>query len=511
MKKIFILLLLAISFQTFAQTGWINQRAKINSKDSVKFAKDANFQVPARFQQSFKIGAVTVTASGTELNILDNALVNSTELNYLVGVTSNIQTQLNAKAPVNNPDFTGTRAKIGTDTLSTKAYVRAQTGMGAEEVAEQINDSLTQLKTDALPIDDLVWMKTDTGYTHKQVVSYDQLMAYTGGGSGLNFYELKGKVGISQGFPEDGDSIIPHSAFADYSHLMVYRDGLLQWFNGPVPHNTVGEGYVLDQEAEQIIVRPILAQGENVVIQAFAPVLWNTLVPEGVGGSSPLLDSLYAYWRCNELEGPYINDEVDGYIGTGYDAGPGWTGKLGTGVHFFSAGSAITVPYDADLGPTGDKLSISVWFKLDQLPSVSGVRNAFFTLWDNTNHIVTQLYAFTDNKIWGEVENSSGSEYFVSSSGTVTTGSWYHAVLVCEGTGKSLKIYLNNVQTTGNVFSGTLRSYNGNITIGNDQATYDKAVRGNMDEIGFWYQKLTTLDVALLWNSSSCRTYPFND
>jgi hypothetical protein len=121
------------------------------------------------------------------------------------------------------------------------------------------------------------------------------------------------------------------------------------------------------------------------------------------------------------------------------------------------------------------------------------------------------LSVYTDNKIWGQVTNSSGTEYYVSSSATVTTGSWYHAVLVCEGTGKTLKIYLNNVQTTGNAFSGTLRSFNGNITIGNEQATYNKAVRGNMDEIGYWYQKLTTLDVALLWNSSSCRTYPFND
>lgn len=43
----------------------------------------------------FTIGAVSMTATGTQLN-------------YVAGVTSAIQTQLNAKAPVASPTFTGT-------------------------------------------------------------------------------------------------------------------------------------------------------------------------------------------------------------------------------------------------------------------------------------------------------------------------------------------------------------------------------------------------------------------
>ena len=48
----------------------------------------------------------TVTAA--ELNILANATITTTELNYLSGVTSSIQDQLDTKAPINNPVFTGT-------------------------------------------------------------------------------------------------------------------------------------------------------------------------------------------------------------------------------------------------------------------------------------------------------------------------------------------------------------------------------------------------------------------
>ena len=51
---------------------------------------------------------VALTASSTELNILDGATLSTTELNYVDGVTSAIQTQIDTKAPSASPTFTGT-------------------------------------------------------------------------------------------------------------------------------------------------------------------------------------------------------------------------------------------------------------------------------------------------------------------------------------------------------------------------------------------------------------------
>ena len=48
------------------------------------------------------------TLTTQELNILDGATLTVTELNYVDGVTSPIQTQLDAKAPLASPTFTGT-------------------------------------------------------------------------------------------------------------------------------------------------------------------------------------------------------------------------------------------------------------------------------------------------------------------------------------------------------------------------------------------------------------------
>jgi hypothetical protein len=54
------------------------------------------------------IGLNGVTADAAELNILDGATLTTTELNYVDGVTSGIQGQLDLKAPLADPTFTGT-------------------------------------------------------------------------------------------------------------------------------------------------------------------------------------------------------------------------------------------------------------------------------------------------------------------------------------------------------------------------------------------------------------------
>lgn len=49
-----------------------------------------------------------VTATATELNLMDGVTATTAELNYVDGVTSNVQTQIDTKAPVASPTFTGT-------------------------------------------------------------------------------------------------------------------------------------------------------------------------------------------------------------------------------------------------------------------------------------------------------------------------------------------------------------------------------------------------------------------
>jgi hypothetical protein len=70
-----------------------------------------------------------VTATAEEVNVLDGITATTTELNYLSGAASNVQAQLDNKAPLESPALTGTptapTATSGTNSnvLATTAYV----------------------------------------------------------------------------------------------------------------------------------------------------------------------------------------------------------------------------------------------------------------------------------------------------------------------------------------------------------------------------------------------------
>ena len=49
-----------------------------------------------------------LTATAAELNLMDGVTATTAELNHVDGVTSNVQTQIDTKAPVASPTFTGT-------------------------------------------------------------------------------------------------------------------------------------------------------------------------------------------------------------------------------------------------------------------------------------------------------------------------------------------------------------------------------------------------------------------
>ena len=90
---------------------------------------------PDLTEGSWKVGGTAVTASAAEINKLDGLTASAAELNkmngvtattaqlnHTDGVTSNIQTQLDTKAPTASPTFTGT-ATIPTANEIGRAHV----------------------------------------------------------------------------------------------------------------------------------------------------------------------------------------------------------------------------------------------------------------------------------------------------------------------------------------------------------------------------------------------------
>jgi hypothetical protein len=534
MKKILIPLLLLFSIPVFSQTGvgWTPYRTKANFRDSTYFYKDARFNGTVRVAEgAVKIGAVTITANGAEINILDGVLATSAEINYLVGVTSNVQTQLNAKAstsslssyaPLANPNFT-TAVRLASDSLMTKTRLRAI-----------VHDTIQDRLDNAYSLGDLAFLKS-LANTAGNAVTLEYLQSYGGGGGGggsIGMYELRGIVGTTTGIPTNGDSLVINTGFVSHPHLLVYRNGVMQWYNSGLTNNTgtITGAYVFNQSTGTVIVRPVFSTGEKLVVHAFDPIVWTNLIPEGGsgggggGGGSSLLTNLAAYFKLDEPSGYLITDEV-GNVDYAVQSGtPNQTGILGKAVALDGTTQGIETNYYSEIQPAG-AFTVSCWINLDVLPSVKV--NDYYVFGTPRGAVPYNPHNIqirqSDNKVVFTVSNTTTpepDEFTVVSSGALTIGTWYHIVGVCSGTGSALKLYIGaagsaitDVSTSAESPTGTIyNSTSGGLSFGNNFDGGLHSLDGLFDEPCIWIGRaLSSGDITTLHGpSNNGISYPFN-
>ena len=122
------------------------------------------------------------------------------------------------------------------------------------------------------------------------------------------------------------------------------------------------------------------------------------------------------------------------------------SGKFGKAASFDGTNDGITIP--AGLGTSGDR-SRSLWIKISTMPASSTGDNIYYIGHGTANSYYESLSvretagASTYKFRWDERHNSASSptDNQKLSTATLTTGVWYHVVIVQEGT--SRKIYIN--------------------------------------------------------------------
>ena len=529
-KSLILIFIICLSVSSFAQVQtWRPNYVKNNFRDSTLFVKDVNMTGPLRVSGTFKIGAVTITTNGTELNLLDGLLTTTAELNTLVGTTSNIQSQINAKAPITNPGLIGI-ARLNTDTLATKAYVRSYGGGGAaiwgsitgtlsgqtdlnnalaakttiSAVRTEIQDSINALIAGGVPIGQvtMVWADTiDKIFTHTAA----QTLLGSGSGAG-KFFVLSGKVGQT-GFPGVGDSLLTHTNFPG-KHLTVIRAGEIKQQHA---NNNSENGYWFDNVTGTITFRPVLTSNEQLEIWAANSIQWESLTAEGGGGgASDLLTGLLAFWKLDETSGTSSAESVGGYNATTTGT-VGEVGKIGMAVKYTGT-QGSQVSHNAALVPSGDALTVGMWIKINTLPSVLGYQSSLMSFkhsaspWNSM-----EILLDTNNKLYFYIYNSSSTSYSVYSTDAFDSGdlnTWIHVAATCEGTGQALKMYVNgaDVTATADTFTGTFYQHDSGLSFGNEYNGGTNAFEGWID-MPFIHN--VALSAAQLLELKE-KTHPFN-
>lgn len=419
----------------------------------------------------------------------------------------------------------GTTANDGTgDPLRTafqkvnQNFSNVNTALGniytAPETRTLTNDSLNALRAAALTADDVYWQKTDTGYTYKQVISYNQLMDYTGAGSGVSIYKITAIVGTTTGTgsPTAGDSTIIHATLAGKEPVLwrgTTADLHRQYYNQTATNGKTGYRF----SESTITVRPPWATGDRVLVEAINPanVTWLTFT----GGTSALLTNLVAYWKADESAGTSFADAMGNQNGTTVGSVlVGQPGKLGYAQSFSGGTEAAMVPFNANIVPNG-AFTFGIRIKLDVLPSVATRDYTIFgmprgSVPYNPHHIQIRQ---SDNKIVFTTSNTVPTEYTVVSSSALVVGTWYDIVCVNPGNGFNLIMYVNGVDVSASAasFSGTVYTMaSGEIAFGNSYDGGSAGVDGTIDD-RFIARRAWSLANAVEWyNGGVGKTHPFN-
>ena len=269
----------------------------------------------------------------------------------------------------------------------------------------------------------------------------------------------------------------------------------------------MADGFRFNSTTGEIIFRPVFATNEMVVVESTNTITWEDLSIEGE--ESSLLTGLIAGWQFDETSGTNFSNVLGSNNATTYGTVLNQPGKFGVSFRNNHRSDYTVVANHSSLWPE-DELTISMWFKLDSLPSVTG-RNMFLIRHYDNDH-VWSYEAFiktSENYITWYIWNEAGASFQTETDeDAIVINTWYNLILELD-VGAEPKIYLNNVDVSyyndGGNFTGTVNVPSDPLYIGN--ANYDgtSATMGYIDATFIWHRILTSGEKITL----QTKTHPF--
>lgn len=198
------------------------------------------------------------------------------------------------------------------------------------------------------------------------------------------------------------------------------------------------------------------------------------------------------------------------------------TGKLSNAVDFVSGETDYLYILDGSqtgYDITGD-ISISFWYKPTSFPS-AGSAHSFFTKWSTSGGAQSYLFALTNNggnkRFMVQYTNSGtygsapyGNAQITDSAEGLSTGNWYHVVMIFKPSIGSLQAYVDNVDKGTNTTTAmALYSGSGDVRVGYDAGYGPFKLDAVIDHLSIYARELTATEVAYLYGSGTPPAFPF--
>jgi hypothetical protein len=218
------------------------------------------------------------------------------------------------------------------------------------------------------------------------------------------------------------------------------------------------------------------------------------------GTDTSLASGLVAYWNFNEDTGSTVYDDTGrGNLGTfNGTTGSQWTaGKIGYALSFNGTNNYVSLP-TAGVAPSSG-LTIAAWIN----PSTVSVNSSLYGFGPKSGCNPSGQYLSVNSS--GKVTYLFGCGGTLTSSTTLTAGTWYHVALTVDSS-KNATIYINGSAVAG----PTNESSGQSVTTGNDLIGVEWAAgslaqyfNGIIDEVGVWNVVLTGTQISTLYNSGA--------
>lgn len=192
-------------------------------------------------------------------------------------------------------------------------------------------------------------------------------------------------------------------------------------------------------------------------------------------------ENLLAYWEFNETSGNIAVDSQGNNNGIIVGASR-TTGINGTALDFDGNNSNVKIEYNNDLDIVTDKVSFSVWFKMNEL----GEDGAF--LFNNTKYI---LRMDSRGKITFAIYNPSWTSVTTPWANRIIDTDWHHVVATYNG--EKLKLYVDNTLMKSKASSGLLQSSSSHTYIGSQSSR--NYFPGTIDQVAIYTKELSVEEI----------------